>query len=72
MYVTAIQASEQRAGAHGIEKDDLEQDMGELWAAWAELEWNAGEEDRCLQVLAMAGGLQRERIGELNGLRCQL
>ncbi len=42
--------------------------MGELWAAWAELEYEAGEEDLCLQVLAMAAGFQRERIGELSML----
>lgn len=39
--------------------------MGELWAAWAELEWEAGNEDLCLQVLTMAAGLQRGSIGEL-------
>ncbi|KAK4687670.1 nuclear exosome regulator NRDE2, partial [Tremellales sp. Uapishka_1] len=35
-----------------------------LWAAWAEMEWEEGEADRCLQVLVMAAGVNRD-FGEL-------
>ncbi|GMK55153.1 hypothetical protein CspeluHIS016_0202090 [Cutaneotrichosporon spelunceum] len=64
VYVTALQAAEQRATTPSIDTDDLEQDMGELWASWAEMEYEAGDEDLCLQVLTMAAGFHRERISE--------
>ncbi|BEI89274.1 uncharacterized protein CcaverHIS019_0206360 [Cutaneotrichosporon cavernicola] len=64
VYVTALHAAEQRATLAGINKDDLEQDMDELWAAWAEMEYETGDEDLCLQVITMAAGFQRERIAE--------
>lgn len=47
-----------------MDKEVLEQDMVELWAAWAELEWEGGNEDLCLQVLTMAAGMHRESIGK--------
>lgn len=53
MYVTAIQAAAQRTST-----DDLRLDENDLWAAWATMEFEEGEEERCLEVLVMAAGSQ--------------
>jgi hypothetical protein len=63
VYVTAIQAAEQRALRDGAPVEDLRLDQNELWAAWAEMEWEEGDGDRCLEVLVMAAGVLRGRLG---------
>ena len=45
--------------------ENLELDEAELWASWAEMEWEEGNDERCLEVLVMAAGMQRQAIGEL-------
>lgn len=44
--------------------EDLQLDEAKLWASWAEMEWEDGNDKRCLEVLIMAAGMQRQAIGE--------
>lgn len=64
VYVTAIQAAQQRATVAGANQADLQLDTVELWAAWAEMEWENGEEERCVEVLGMAAGQNLGQLGE--------
>lgn len=66
VYVTAIQAAEQRVFEAGDKADDLRLDINDLWAAWAEMEWEEDSSDRCLEVVVMAAGFRRAELG-----RCQ-
>ncbi|KAL1408845.1 hypothetical protein Q8F55_005659 [Vanrija albida] len=67
VYVTAIQAAQQRGAVAGADQTDLQQDMVELWAAWAEMEWESGEEARCVEVLAMAAGQNVAQLDDAAG-----
>lgn len=64
VYVTAIQSAMARIQKSNDE--DLQLDEAELWASWAEMEWEEGNDERCLEVLIMAAGMQRQAIGELD------
>lgn len=67
VYITAIQATEQRIAESSNAAQDLRLDEKDLWAAWAEMEWEEGLEDRCLEVLVMsAGAASLTHIGELD------
>ena len=62
VYVTAIQSVMAR-----IEESnnvDLQLDEAELWASWAEMEWEEGNDERCLEVLVMAAGMQQQALGK--------
>lgn len=63
VYVTAIQSA--MARMQDSNDENLELDEAELWASWAEMEWEEGNDKRCLEVLVMAAGMQRQAIGEL-------
>lgn len=63
VYVTAIQSAMARIQESNDE--NLQLDEAELWASWAEMEWEEGNDERCLEVLVMAAGMQRQLIGEL-------
>lgn len=59
VYITALQAvfatKEQSAATV---------DEAELWAAWAMMEWEEGEEGRCLGVLVATAGVGQSDIGK--------
>ncbi len=59
VYVTALQS------AVSDPATEPNEDIIELWSAWAEMEWEEGEEVRCLEVLVMAAGLDTSRLGKL-------
>lgn len=62
VYVTAIQSVTARIQESN--DGDLQLDEAELWASWAEMEWEEGNDDRCMEVLVMAAGSQRQALGE--------
>lgn len=67
VYVTAIQSV--MARIQESDDEDLQLDEAELWASWAEMEWEEGNDARCLEVLVMAAGMQRQAIGRCIDLR---
>ncbi|WVR06081.1 hypothetical protein IAU60_003109 [Kwoniella sp. DSM 27419] len=59
VYVTALQAA--RALRHGEIQSEDELD---LWAGWAEMEWESSEDVRCLEVLSLAAGVGGDDFGQ--------
>lgn len=50
VYATALQAARAlRPGVLGLSDEE----QAELWASWAEMEWEQGNEARCLAVLLL-------------------
>ena len=64
VYVTAIRSRDSAV------TDETGEDAAELWSAWAEMEWDVGEEVRCLEVLVMAAGMDISRLGESGVFIC--
>ncbi|OXG26985.1 hypothetical protein C359_05015 [Cryptococcus neoformans Bt120] len=59
VYATALQAARQERGDKPRSEDEMD-----LWAGWAEVEFEADERERCLEVLIMAAGIGSERLVE--------
>lgn len=59
VYATALQAASQERGDGPRSEDEMD-----IWAGWAEVEFEADERERCLEVLVMAAGIGNERLGE--------
>ncbi|KIR97247.1 hypothetical protein L804_05429 [Cryptococcus deuterogattii 2001/935-1] len=59
VYATALQAASRERGDGPRSEDEMD-----LWAGWAEVEFEADERERCLEVLVMAAGIASERLGE--------
>ena len=64
VYVAALQAAKasRQTDSHGAQV--LSEDEMELWSAWAEMEWEDGEEARCLEVLVMVAGFDLDKLGK--------
>jgi hypothetical protein len=65
VYVTALQAARARTQ---VAASVTNEDEAELWASWAEMEWEAGNAARCLAVLALPW---QDDIGSLGKTDCQ-
>lgn len=63
VYVVAIRSAQEKGTAQE-ETTDLKMDEDELWASWAEMEWEEGNRERCLEVTVMAAGWQRDNMGK--------
>ncbi|ODO05840.1 hypothetical protein I350_04901 [Cryptococcus amylolentus CBS 6273] len=59
VYITALQAAKQER--EGREKTEDEMD---LWAGWAEMEFEEGDKERCLDVVVMAAGIGEDSISK--------
>ncbi len=64
VYVAALQAAQVLRESKSEEPNVRTEDEMELWSAWAEMEWEEGEEARCMEVLMMATGTDTTRLGE--------
>ncbi|WVQ97651.1 hypothetical protein IAU59_004765 [Kwoniella sp. CBS 9459] len=59
VYVTALQAAAATRSNEPKTEDEID-----VWASWAEMEWESGEDNRCLEVLLMAAGIGEDRIAD--------
>ena len=64
VYVAALQAARASQQMNSSGEVVLSEDEEELWSAWAEMEWEDGEESRCSEVLVMAAGFDLDKLGE--------
>ncbi|WVF70250.1 hypothetical protein IAT40_005039 [Kwoniella sp. CBS 6097] len=59
VYVTALQAARTARGHGPKTEDELD-----IWASWAEMEWEIGDDIRCLEVLILAVGVGNDDLAE--------
>lgn len=63
VYVAALQAARALRQPRESLVYEMKEDEVELWSAWAEMEWEEGEEARCLEVLVLAAEEGIVRLG---------
>ncbi|WWC58836.1 uncharacterized protein I303_101380 [Kwoniella dejecticola CBS 10117] len=59
VYITALQAAISHKTHEVMSEDELD-----LWAGWAEMESELGEEDRTLEVVILASGTGQDRLSD--------
>jgi hypothetical protein len=66
VYVAALQAAQVKRDPASNIAGETSADEDELWSAWSEMEWEEGNESRCVEVLVMATGMELSKLGPLH------
>jgi hypothetical protein len=62
VYATALQAARSLRPGVLVSSDE---EQAELWASWAEMEWEQGDEARCLAVVLLPMQESLDGLGTL-------